>query len=146
MRKGYPAPARRRPAETPPPRSAIGCEQVAYALDRSAHHRHHGIASPGEAERRREHVARAAACRVAQEAQPAIEGAGYYGREQPVARHQVETELPVRRAGRRLRRNSLGADHLNRILPGAVQDDRQVAARAVQMRLHDLEREAGRML
>jgi hypothetical protein len=57
---------------------------------------------------------------------------------------QVETELPIRCDRGCLRRDALTADHLDGIGSGAVQDDRQVAARAVQMRFHHLEREAGR--
>jgi hypothetical protein len=81
---------------------------------------------------------------VAQQPQPGIEGAGHHGREQAVAGHQVEAELPVRLDGRPLRRDALPADHLDGLAPGAVQDDRQIAARTVQMRLDHLEREARR--
>jgi hypothetical protein len=82
---------------------------------------------------------------VAQHQRPGVEGAGHRAREQAGAGHQVEPQLPLQLRHRQpARRRPLAADHLLRAEPFAVQDDGAVAARTVQVRLHDLQGEPRR--
>src|SRR5262249_42649953 len=66
------------------------------------------------------------------------------GREQAGAGHHVETEALVMRDGRARRGRPLAADHLGLALARIEQDDRNIAAGAVEMRLGHLPRGRGR--
>src|SRR3546814_15396955 len=57
--------------------------------------------------------------------------------------NEVEAFGEVVRDGSLGRRWALAADHLDPVLRLAVQDRRQVTARPIQVRHHDLQREAG---
>jgi len=82
---------------------------------------------------------------LAQQRDPASEGAGHDRRERPGARDEPQPELvAVALDRRRPRRGPLRAED-ERPLPAGRPDERgQVAAGPVQVRLDDLEREAGR--
>ena len=95
------------------------------------------------ADGRLEHLAQGHGAVVAQEQHPGIEGAGNDGGEQAGARHQADAALPVGLDGRRLRGHALAADDDGLVAVRPLQDDRRIAARAVQMRLDDLQGEAG---
>jgi len=61
----------------------------------------------------------------------------------PGAGNELEPEL-AEVLDRRFRgRRSLCADHANVVVARAVEDRREITARAVQMRLDDLQRETG---
>src|SRR3546814_7769294 len=60
-----------------------------------------------------------------------------------VCSSDLEAFGEVVRDGSLGRRWALAADHLDPVLRLAVQDRRQVTARPIQVRLHDLQREAG---
>ena len=120
----------------------LGVEQVPDACDRGADRRHQRVAMAREGDCRLEHGAQPQRPMIAQHPQPGIEGAGHHGGEQSGPWHQVEPELPIGRDRGCLRRHTLAADHLDRVLAGAVQDDRQIAARTIQVRFDHLERES----
>ena len=61
----------------------------------------------------------------------------------PVAGIRSMIEIPELRQRRRLRRHALAADDMLRAGSRVVQDDRRVAARAVQVRLGHLQGERG---
>ena len=96
------------------------------------------------ADRRRQHVAQRQRAVVAQEQHPGLERAGHAGGEQPGAGHQIEPFAAIMRDGGAGRRRSLAADHLRLAALDVVDDDRHVAAGAVEMRLDHLQREGGR--
>ena len=94
-------------------------------------------------DRGRQHVAQPHRAVVAQQQHPGVERAGHAGREQAGAGHHVEAFAPVMRDGGAGRRRALAADHLGAAALHVMDDDRHVAARAVQMRLDHLQREGG---
>jgi hypothetical protein len=82
---------------------------------------------------------------LAQHRDPAAERAGHDGGERPRARDELEPELVAialdrRRTGCR----PLGAEDERAIAPRRPQQRREVAARPVQVRLDDLQRQPGR--
>ena len=94
--------------------------------------------------RRRQHVGRTHRSVVAQQQHPGVEHSRHAGREQPGARHDIEAELGEARDGRRGGRRPLPADHLRLAALHVVQNDRNVAARSVEMRLDHLQHEGRR--
>ena len=62
----------------------------------------------------------------------------------PVPGTRSRPSVAVMRDRRARRRRPLAADHLGLAAPHVVEDDRHVAARPVEMRLDDLQREGGR--
>jgi len=81
---------------------------------------------------------------LAQHRDPAAEGTRHDRGERPGARHEREPELvPVARDRRGPRRGALRAEHERPLVPRRPEKRGQVAARAVQVRLDDLEREPG---
>jgi hypothetical protein len=93
--------------------------------------------------RGRQHVGELHRAVVAQQQHPGVEHAGHAGREQASAGHHVEAERTVMRDGRRGGRGALAADDLGFALLDVVDDDRNVAARPVEVRLQHLQREGG---
>jgi hypothetical protein len=81
---------------------------------------------------------------VAQHQHPGIEGAGHDGRQQSRSRNQIEPEGATGPDGRGSRRYALPADDVDAVVLHTVEQDRHVAAGPVEMRLDDLQREAGR--
>jgi hypothetical protein len=72
---------------------------------------------------------------------PRTEGAGDASGQQTRSRHEVEAERAEARNRRGGRRSPLPADYENLVPLGAVEDDRHLAARPVQVGLDDLERQ-----
>ena len=80
---------------------------------------------------------------IAQQPHPCVEGAGHRRGEQPGAGNEVEAEALEAGDRRCGRRDALAADHVAAAVFRAVDEDRGFAERAVQMRLDDLQGEAG---
>ena len=90
-----------------------------------------------------QHVGERHGAVVAQQQHPGVEHAGDAGGEQAGARHHVEALALVVRDGGAGRRRALAADDLRLAALHVIEDDRHVAARAVQVRLDHLQREGG---
>ena len=93
------------------------------------------------ADRGREHLGERERAVVAQQQHPGLEGAGHAGGKEPGAGDEVETLAAIVRDRRAGRRRALAADHFRLAAPHVVDDDRRVAARAVEMRLDHLQGE-----
>ena len=122
----------------------FGLEVVDRRNDGADDARHQRKAVLGVADRIGEHVARLERAVVAQQQHPAVERAGHDGGQQSGAGHLLEAHRGEARDGRVGRKRSLSADHLRRVRAGAQHDRRQFAARPVEVRLDDLQHEAGR--
>ena len=95
-------------------------------------------------DRERKHVLERPGAEFPQQQQPAAEGAGNAGREHARAGNQVEAQLTEALDRRRRWSDSLTAKR-ERLAPiDRVEERRDFTAGAVQVRLHHLEREAGR--
>ena len=82
---------------------------------------------------------------LAQQRDPAAEGAGHDRRQRPGAGNEREPELVAVALDRRCpRRRALRAEDERALASRRPEERRQVAARPVQVRLDDLQREAGR--
>jgi hypothetical protein len=103
-----------------------------------------GITVLRGADRIAEHVFEGQLAVVAQHRHPAAERARHDGRQQSRAGHDGEAHVPHPLDRHRGGRDALAAEHAHALLLGAVEHHRQFAARAVQMRLHDLQHEARR--
>ena len=124
--------------------SPVLAEHVGHAGDAPADRGHERVPGLGVADRVAEHVAQRQPPVLAQQQEPGAERARHARGEQPAARHEVEPEVPVGLQGRRRRGGALAADDERLAAPRVVADHRHLAARAVQVRLDDLEHEAGR--
>ena len=96
------------------------------------------------ADRGAEHLAQRQRAVVAKEQHPGLERAGHTSREQPGAGHKVEAFAAIMRDGGARRSRSLPADDFRLAAPHVIDDDRHVAARAVEMRFDHLQRERRR--
>ena len=92
-------------------------------------------------DRRRQHVSDAHGAVIAQQHHPGLERAGHAGGKEPGARNEVEAFAAVMRDRRAGRRDALTADHFRPAAAHVEENDRDVAARPVEMRLDHLERE-----
>ena len=119
-------------------------EQLLDHGDGGAGALHNRMAALRVIDRRRQHVFESHGAVVAQQQHPGIEHARHAGRQQAGARHHVEAERSRKcamvSAGRR---RPLPADDLRLAALHVIENDRHVAARPVQMRLDDLQREGG---
>ena len=79
-----------------------------------------------------------------QQQQPAAERAGHAGREHARARDELVAELAVALDRRRGGRDALAAERDRLAAVDRAEERRHLAAGAVQVRLDDLQREAGR--
>ncbi len=118
-------------------------EQLGHAGDPPADRRHQRVSAGRVADRVAHHVPQPERAELPQHQHPGPERAGHAGGEQPAAGHQVEPE-----AGEGLRRGGggggpLAAEHEGLAAAGVMGDDRDFTARAVQVRLDDLEHEPG---
>ena len=118
-------------------------EQLGHAGDPPADRGLERVAAGRVADRVAHHVPQPERAELPQHQHPGPERAGHAGGQQPAAGHQVEPEI-----GERLRRGGGGrgplpAQHEGLAAAGVVGDDRDLAARAVQVRLDDLEHEPG---
>ena len=104
---------------------------------------HHRPAVLGVAQGRLHDLAETPGAEPLQQQQPATEGARHAGGKQAGAGDHVQAQRADSLDAGHGRSHSLTANHLDALVAGAVEDHRQVAARPVQMRLHDLEHEAG---
>ena len=105
--------------------------------------RHERVAVLGVAERRLEHVAQAERSVVAEEEHPRVERARHSRRQEPRAGDELETKRREGLDRRPCRRHALAAERSGALLLLAPEQDRHFAARAVEMRLHHLQRERG---
>ena len=119
-------------------------EQLFHSCDRGIGALDQRMAFARVEDRRRDDIGDAHGAVIAQQHHPAVEHAGHAGGEEAGARHHVETKRAVVGNRRPCRRRSLAADHFHRALADVEQDRRHVAARAVEMRLDDLQGEGGR--
>ena len=111
--------------------------------DRPADRRHDREALLRVADRELEHVGEPPGAEFAQHQQPSVESTRDDGGQEARARDEVEVELAEALDRRCRRRCPLAADDQHLVAVGGVDDRRQVAGRAVQVRLDDLEHEAG---
>ena len=125
-------------------RLPLRLEQHAHALDGGADARHDVDAVLRIADREGEHVGELPGAPVAQQQAPRIERAGHHRGQHAGRRDQVDVELAEFRQRRGLRCDALAADHLLRLGARRMQDDRRIAAGAVEMRLRHLQRERRR--
>ncbi len=118
-------------------------QQPGRPLDRQRDARHHRVAVLGVPDRVLEDVLRPERPELTQQEHPAVEGARHARRQEAGARDELVAELleTLDRGGRR--RRPLGAEDERLVAVGAPEDGREVAARAVEVRLDDLERETG---
>jgi len=91
-----------------------------------------------------EHVGEPPSAVLAQQQHPRVERAGHDRRQQARAGHLFEPERGE--VGERCARRiwALAANHDRRVRIGALEDDRHFAAGTVEVRLDDLQHEAGR--
>ena len=121
----------------------VVAERPGHRLDGGPDRRQYRKALLGIADRRRQHVGQPPAAPVSQQPQPAAERAGHGGGEQPGARHHRQSLVPIAGNGRRGRCHALPGDHPDRLVFGIPEQDRYLAARAVQVRFDDLQHETG---
>ena len=121
----------------------LAAKQLGDGHDRVADARHQRMALLRVAERRFHQLGERQRAVVEREARPGIERAGHAGGEQPGTGNEVEAEFAEARDRRRLRRHALAADHPAMPLFRAVDEDRRLTQRAVQMRFDDLQGETG---
>ena len=122
-------------------RRPVGAEDRLERRDALGDARQDGMAVARVADRGLEHVAKRGGAELEQHPEPGVERAGHACGEQPRARDEVEPELAEALGRRRGRRRPLPAHDEHLVALGGVEDDRQVAARPVQVRLDDLEHE-----
>jgi hypothetical protein len=94
-------------------------------------------------DRRRDDLAQRHGAVVAQQEHPGLEGSRHASGKKAAAGHEVEPFAAVMRDGCAGRRRSLAADYFRLAAPHLINDDRHIAARAVEMRFDDLKRECG---
>ena len=134
-RRGEPGLRRRRP---------VGAEGRLERRNAFGDARQDGMAVARVADRRLEHVAKRGRPELEQHAEPGVERTGHAGGEQPRAGDEVEPELSEALGRRGGGRRSLAADDEHVVPRGGVENDRQVAAGPVQVRLDDLQHEPRR--
>ena len=122
----------------------VVAEQLGDAGDAPADRGHQRIAAGRVADRVAQHVPQPQRAELAQHHHPGPERAGHARGEQAAPGHQVEAEAGERLGRGGGRRGALAAEHEGLAAAGVVGDDRHLAGRAVQVRLHHLEHEAGR--
>ncbi len=121
----------------------IGAEEIGDRRDSGVGALDQRIPGAGVVDRGREHVGEPHRAVIAQQHGPGVERAGDAGGKQTSARHHVEAEAAIVRDRGVGGRRPLAADHLGLALAHVVHDDRHIAARPVEVRLNDLEREGG---
>jgi hypothetical protein len=119
-------------------------EQIGDQLDGRGDPRHHRVAVLCVADRVLADVREPQRAELPQQQHPRAEGAGNARREQPGAGNEIEAQRAVVRDRRSVRSRSLPAHDDRLVALGAVKQDRYLAARPVEMRLDDLQRQAGR--
>jgi hypothetical protein len=113
----------------------LGLKHLPHAPDRGTDHGQNWIAVPGEGDRRLERRAQWDGAVVAKHQQPGVHRTRHDRCKQTHARYQTEAQPAIGLDGRGLRRRTLAADDAHPVLARAVEEDGQVPARAVQMRL-----------
>src|SRR5215217_4788917 len=113
-------------------------EQLLDPAYRVADPGHKRVAVAGVVDRVAHHLREAERTELAEQDHPRVERSGNAGSEQPCARHEVEAELLEVRDARRGRRRTLAAYYKCFRPAGAVKDDRDLPARAVEVGLDHL--------
>ena len=121
----------------------LGAEQVGHAGDGPGDLGQHGQTGGGVVDRRVGDLSQRGRAVVAQQRQPAGYRPGNGSCEQARARNQIQAQLTEVLGGRAGRCRALRAQNGHRVARAGEQQW-QVAARAIQMRLDDLQREARR--
>ncbi|SAL04392.1 hypothetical protein AWB83_07019 [Caballeronia ptereochthonis] len=124
-------------------RSPFALEEILNREDRRGHARQHRIAVLRIADRIAQHVFERQLAVVAQHRHPAAECAGHDRGQEAGAGHDGEAHLPHAFDRHGGGRHALTAQHAHAIFLRAVEHGGQLAARPVQMRLDDLQHEAG---
>ena len=124
--------------------SPFRAEEGRGGVDRFGGAAHQGPAVAGVADGGLHHVAEPHGPVLQQELHPRPERSRHHGGHEPRAGDPGDAHLAQPGDGGRPRRDALAAEHPRPIRPGRVDDDRDLAARPVQVRLDDLEGEAGR--
>ena len=114
-----------------------------HPRDRRRHPVQHRRAVRRQVDRRGEHVGDGPGPPALHQQRPRPEGAGHGRREQAGAGDVVQAEALEHLRGGRGRCDTLPAHHLHG-RAGGLEDDRDLARRAVEVRLDDLQGEAGR--
>ncbi len=117
-------------------------EHLLDAFDGLADQRHQRVAALSVVDRVAQDLGGLHGPVVAQQLHPGVEGTGNDRRQQAGAGHQVEALGPVVLDGRARRGRSLTAENLGLPRLDRVEGYRHLAARAVQVGLHHLQREA----
>ena len=118
-------------------------EGVGDPGDRRARGAQYRVAVPGVADRVLHHVPGPEPAVPRQQQHPGPERRGHAGGQQARAGHQVQAQVAEDVQRGRGRRRALPAQHERLAAGGVVADHRHLAARAVQVRLHHLQHEAG---
>ena len=118
-------------------------EERADALDRGRDARHEVDSVGGVADREGEHVGELPGAPIAEEEAPGVEGPGNDRRQEAGAGDEVEPEVGEMGEGCGRRGDALPADDVLGPGAGRMEDDRRVAAGAVEMGLRHLQREGG---
>ena len=125
-------------------RRPLVAEQRFHVADRTGDARHDRIPVLGVADREAQHLRERQRAVVAQQRDPAAEGARDDGGQRARPGHEIEPELvAIALDRRRLRRRALRAQDERLATRRRPEDRGQVSAGAVQVRLDDLQREAG---
>ena len=125
-------------------RGPLVSEHPLHARDRAPDRREQRITALGIPDRVLQDIAHAHRPEVAQQQHPTVERSRDARRQEPGARDQREAERAIPVDRRRRGRRSLRAEHERLAAVDAPEDDGKVAAGPVQVRLDDLQREAGR--
>jgi hypothetical protein len=124
-------------------RAPFALEEILDREDRRRHARQHRIAMFRVADGIAQHVFQRQLPVVAQQGHPAAERARHDGGQEARAGHHGEAQLLHALDGHGGGRHALAAQHAHAVFLRAIEHGGQLAARPVQMRLDDLQHEAG---
>lgn len=124
-------------------RRPLRLEQPAHGLDGLPDALHGRVPVLGVPDGVLQDVAEGLGAVVAQQQHPGVERARYGGGERTGAGDEVQAEAPVVRDGRPGRCDALPAQHPH-LATGRGQQDRHLAGRTVEVRLHDMQHEGAR--
>ena len=124
-------------------RGPLVLEQLAHRLDGRADALHRGVPVLGVPDGVPQHVGEGLGAVVAQQQHPGVEGAGHGGGERAGAGDEVEAEPAVVRDGRPGRGAGPARTAPARRGVGGGEDDRDLAGGPVEVRLDDVQHEAG---
>ena len=121
----------------------MGEKMVANGRDRGGCALQQRMSMPRVADRRTQRFREGHSAVIAQQQHEGIEASGHAWSEQPSARDEIEAQLSETRDGGGHWGWTLAANHLGAASFRVVDDDRHVPARAIEMRLDDLQGKRG---